>query len=166
MEKRLHKNTRNIPLRLAAVLLCLTLASTSFVSGLFARYVATDQGGDSARVAKFSITGSDVLTQPISASFAPGEEKRDIKIQIANDSEVTVDFTVSVSNETNNLPLELALAKDGTTVPGNKATEQLAPGKSTKNYTLTIDWPVNKNDPKLMGQLDYILVKVTAVQVD
>lgn len=43
----------NIPMILAAILLFLTLLSIHLTSGLYARYVTTASGSDSARVAKF-----------------------------------------------------------------------------------------------------------------
>ena len=43
----------NIPMCLAAVLLCLTLISIHLSSGLYAKYVVNDSGSDSARVIKF-----------------------------------------------------------------------------------------------------------------
>ena len=44
---------RNIPMTLACVLFCLTLISTHFTSGLYARYTTSDSGSDRARVVKF-----------------------------------------------------------------------------------------------------------------
>ncbi len=43
----------NIPIVLACILLCLTLISIHFTSGLYARYVSTADGKDSAKVASF-----------------------------------------------------------------------------------------------------------------
>lgn len=51
----------NIPMCLACVLLCLTLFSVHFSSGVVARYTTTTDSGDSARVIKF---GDLTLTEP------------------------------------------------------------------------------------------------------
>jgi len=47
---------KNIFMRLACVVLVLTLLSTCVISGTFAKYVTTDSASDSARVAKFGVT--------------------------------------------------------------------------------------------------------------
>ena len=46
---------KNRMMRLASVLMVLTLLSTSVISGTFAKYVTTNSGADSARVAKFGV---------------------------------------------------------------------------------------------------------------
>jgi len=173
MGKYLHKNKTkiNIPVCLAAVLLCLTLFSTYLAGGLFARYVTSGQNGDNAGVAKFSIKGSGgLLEQTIEAELIPGGEKS-VDLQIVNDSEVAVAYTVTVTNRTRNLPLGFRIEKSGTTAPvaaNDEATftEQRLPGSYTDNYTLYIEWEADKNDPAPMGMVDYITVTVTAVQTD
>lgn len=60
MAKFLRKPKRNIALRLAGILFCLTLVSFYMVSGLFAKYMTRGQGSDSARVIKF---GNITLTE-------------------------------------------------------------------------------------------------------
>lgn len=46
---------KNRMMRLASVLLVLTLLSTSVISGTFAKYVTSDTASDTARVAKFGV---------------------------------------------------------------------------------------------------------------
>lgn len=53
MANRAQQGKVNIPICLAGVLLCLTLFSTHFTGGLFARYISRDSGSDSARVIQF-----------------------------------------------------------------------------------------------------------------
>jgi len=170
MGKYQHKNKTkmNIPICIAAVLLCLALFSTCFVSGLFARYAASTQSGDDARVARFSIEGECTLWNTIDASLIPGESKT-VKIDINNDSEVALEYTVTVANETNNLPLELRMEKTGGAGPADTDTTftgQWLPGSHTDKYTLYIKWDEDKNDPALMGMVDYIKVTVMAAQID
>ena len=45
--------TINIPLYLTVLLLCLTMLSIHLTNGMFARYISTMGGGDSARVIRF-----------------------------------------------------------------------------------------------------------------
>jgi len=165
---RKTKTKMNIPLCTAAVLLYLTVLSTCLVSGLFARYTTSAQSGDQARAAKFSITGEGSFGQTIEADLVPGENKI-VKLTIKNDSEVSVEYTITAVNETENLPLTLSLEKKGSS-PAEKNTEftvqQLPNNKSTDEYILHIEWPIGKNDPDWMGMVDYITVTVTAAQID
>lgn len=168
MGKYLRKKKRkvNIPIRAAAVLLCLTLFSTYLVSGLFARYTASAEGSDGARVAKFSIQGNDTLTQPIAVSLAPGDTK-EVSLLIENESEVAVEYTIDVTKGTNNLPLSLHMVSEvGTPAVADTFTVQRLPGSHTDRYTLYIDWKAEENDPAVMGMVDYIAVTVTAAQID
>ena len=50
---------KNKMMRLASVLLVLTLLSTSVISGTFAKYTTSDTGTDSARVAKWGFEATD-----------------------------------------------------------------------------------------------------------
>ena len=50
---------KNKMMRIASVLLVAVLLSTCAISGTFAKYVTTDSGSDSARVAKFAFTVSE-----------------------------------------------------------------------------------------------------------
>ncbi len=167
-----HQNNAkvNIPLRVAAVLLCLTLVSTYFVSGLQARYSTSGQSGNSAGVAKFSIEGSGTLLQPIEARVSPGDPKPATLI-IENKSEVAVEYSITVTNVTNNLPLRFRMEKDEVSLAvdadGTTFTAQQIPGNHSDTYVLHIDWDATKNNPDLwMGRVDYITVKVTATQID
>ncbi len=164
---------RNIPLRIAAVLLCLTLLSTYLVSGLLARYSASGESGDGARVAKFSIEGGELLdpSQSIAANLMPGEFDQ-ATIQIQNNSEVAVKYTITVTNETKNLPLEFSMEKKAepsaelSEQPDGTYTAQQLPGGHTDEYTLSIRWNEANKDPALMGMVDHITVTVTAAQID
>ena len=55
---------KNRMMRLASVLLILTLLTTSVISGTFAKYTSTASGSDTARVAKwsFKVGGTDIAT--------------------------------------------------------------------------------------------------------
>ena len=170
MGKYMHKNKlkMNILLRVAAVLLCLTLSSACLVSGLFARYSSSAQISNSARVAKFSIEGEGTLLEAIDASFFPGEEKP-VTLEIRNNSEVAVEYTVPVTNETKNLPLSFRMEKVASAIVDTNSitfTEQLLPNSHTDEYQLHIEWKETDADPTLMGRVDYITVMVTAAQID
>lgn len=161
----------NIPICAAAVLLCLALVSSYFVTGLFARYATRAQSSGDARVAKFSIEGSGIFSQPIEASLVPGSSET-ASLIIQNNSEVAVEYTITVTNMTNNLPLSFRMEKEGSSptmqASGTTFTEQQIPGSHTDEYTLYIKWDKQDDDKDIarMGMVDHIAVTVTAVQID
>ena len=119
---------KNKMMRLAAVLLIAVLLTTSVISGTFAKYVTSDEGSDSARVAKwgvvieadsFGMFETDYETDDDGATFtgdysvssatgdrddllAPGTSGSFADIAITGTPEVAVDVaivaTVAVSN--------------------------------------------------------------------
>ena len=46
---------KNVMMRIASIMLVLVLMTSSVISGTFAKYVTSDNGGDKARVAKFGV---------------------------------------------------------------------------------------------------------------
>lgn len=58
---------KNKTIKAASVLLTLTLITSCFVGGTFAKYVTSDKGSDSARVAKFGVT----VTATSNSAFKP-----------------------------------------------------------------------------------------------
>ncbi len=172
MGKYLKKNKpkRNIPLRVAAVLFYLTLCTTCLVSGLYARYSTNTQSSNQARVAKFSIKGDGILSQTIEAALIPGENET-TSLNIHNNSEVAVEYTVTVSNETGNLPLHLKMTKTGSTQVQEGTgpitfTEPRLSGGQVDQYGLEIQWKAEDNGADWMGKVDHIAVTVTAAQID
>ncbi len=176
MEKRYIK--ANILMCTAAVLLCATLFSMHFVGGLYARYTTSASGSDSARVAAFSITQEGTIFNNIEANVTPGETQS-VTLTIKNNSEVAMEYTLTVTNVTGNItPLKFKLtptegAPSVTTesyengISINSAGQ--IPGEHTDKYTLNIVWePSEKeeDDLALIGMVDYITVSVTAAQVD
>lgn len=163
--------TGNLPIRVAAVLFCLTLLSTYLVTGLFARYAVTAQINEQARVAAFSITGGGALeqTKGITATVSPGEAEI-VNLIIDNKSEVAVEYQVEVTHVTKNLPLSLEVKKDGASLATGKDKitfkDQQVPGTHKDNYELHIQWEAGSGDLALTGMVDYIAVTVTATQID
>ena len=80
--------------RLGVVLLCAMLITFSMMSGLYARYSTTVTGEASAQVAKFDVqvSGDD---SGVSVAVSPTTDGL-YTITIANESEVTVQYTLSV----------------------------------------------------------------------
>ena len=73
---------------IAGALFCLMLVSVSLMSGLYARYISTGSGDDTARVAKFDVA----TTVPnVNAKFVnKGAQDNIYTIEIDNDSEIAV----------------------------------------------------------------------------
>ena len=61
---------KNKMMRLASVLLVLTLLSTSVISGTFAKYITQDSDTDSARVAKWGVTVDVAVDGAFAAEYA------------------------------------------------------------------------------------------------
>ena len=93
---------------IVAVLLCATLFSMHLAGGLYARYTTSTSGGDSARVAEFKIKQDGTIFKTVAANVTPGTTQS-ADLIITNKSEVSVEYTVKVTNVTRNLPLEFTL---------------------------------------------------------
>ena len=114
---------KNMMMRLASVLLIAVLMSTCAISGTFAKYVTSEQGSDTARVAKFGVTveadsfgmfKTDYKTDSKTATFtgdysvsssdgdkllAPGTSGSFADIAITGTPEVAVDVAIAATVE-------------------------------------------------------------------
>jgi len=169
----MQKNINCILMRTVAVLLMLVLVSTSIVTGRFARYVSTASYSDSARVAKFNIvTSADSRsTTEIQAKLVPGDNVEGIVVK--NFSEVAVDFTLTVDNVSDNLPLVFSVKDGDTSITSTENsdgsitfTSTVAPNRTEKFLTLYIKWPFDENNIDLCGRVDLIRITLDAVQAD
>ncbi|MCQ2516242.1 MAG: hypothetical protein MJ094_05205 [Saccharofermentans sp.] len=162
--------------RVVAGLVCAVLITTSIVSGLFAKYTSTGSANDYSRVAKFDVLGEGVLTEPILISLAPSDEGRFVAdISVNSDCEVAVACSVTIDNQYQNIvPLQFELRQksgddyidsDGvTTFTYDPASEDGA------QYGLFLYVPEDENTPdsnlRYRGMVDYLIVNVTATQID
>lgn len=144
----------NIPMCAALVLLMLTMISIHMTSGLYARYVSSASGEDSARVAKFDVSVSDAYGQTVSVPIQPGEEAEKY-FTVTNKSEVAVSLKFAVTSKYSNLPLQFL----------HEVSAAVAPGE-TKNVPLLITWPAAESDDKYIGMVDLLEISVQVVQVD
>ena len=177
---------------IVAVLLCATLCSMHLAGGLYARYTTSTSGGDSARVAECKIKQDGTIFKTVAANVTPGTTQS-ADLIITNKSEVSVEYTVKVTNVTRNLPLEFTLtpkaeaaASEGQNTPSeDQAASPIMtpshsdgistnnarqiPGDHTDEYILNITWKPNEDneeDLALIGMVDYVTVSVTAAQID
>lgn len=149
---------KNMFLRVASVLLVLTLLSACAISGTFAKYTAEAKAEDSARVAKWSfkvdktnIATSETFTFDLFKTIedeaggkeddvakagegetpiiAPGTSGK-ISLVLKNDSEVSANYAVTFSANEAGVPLEFS--SDGTTWETDITKLNIAASDSTK----------------------------------
>ena len=141
--------------RVSLLLLCAFLLSSHMMGGLWAKYYTRNDGGDGARVARFSFDEDlSEQSQSLSVSFAPGEYE-EYTFEIENTGEVALKCVLSIDNLTENLPIEDQVI----------ATSEIACGDSD-TIDWKIEWPVALNSAEYMGKMDILRVVVTVEQVD
>lgn len=77
---------KNLMMRMASVLLIAVLMSTCAISGTFAKYVTSDSGSDSARVAKFGVAVDNT-----GALFLKAYEKNEASYTLGDNTVESVD---------------------------------------------------------------------------
>lgn len=102
---------KNVMMRVASLLMVCVLATTCGISGTFAKYVTSDNGSDSARVAKFGVEISSadfdmfdtnyddtvISAGEIDEVIAPGTDGAFGTISITGTPEVTVDVDIEAT---------------------------------------------------------------------
>ena len=158
-----HKTKMNIPMCLAAILLCLTLFSFYLCGGLYARYTTSDSGEDAARVARFDVSEDGAyFSENLLIETVPGRVEREIVV--TNNSEVAVAYTVTIKNTTKNIPYSFSV--DGSEPMPNECTVTcyLKPN-STESISIVAEW-AEEGALKYMGMVDLITLTISAQQVD
>lgn len=153
------------------VLSCLVLASFWLMCNIYARYSTETSGSDSARVARFNVTMTGEVTQPIKIDVYPGFTQI-YNVEVINNSEVAIDYVMELNNKYGNLPLEMKmLDSDGKEITSK--TESIAAGDTTSHtYQLEISWPRNSEgqtdlqEPDYAGKTDVIEITLKAMQKD
>lgn len=125
---------KNRMMKVAALLLALTLMTSCFVGGTFAKYTSESAGSDTARVAlwKFTLEGADMTDEFTFNLFDYTDANVDVnglndsdkviapgtggyfQIDLVNNSEVNARYTISF-RETNDSNIPLQYSVDGTT---------------------------------------------------
>ena len=90
---------KNKMMRIASILLVVTLLSTCVISGTFAKYVTKAEGADKARVAKWgvlvSVEGNAFATEYQAHDEAYKEDGGEISVQASNEDQVVAPGTSS-----------------------------------------------------------------------
>ena len=131
----------NIPFCAGLILLCLTLFSTHFTSGLYARYVVKDSAEDGARVAKFDVVVNGEADYELSAVCGKTENDMEYSLTIVNNSEVTVKYSLSVIYSITNGQNDITKAVSAVFSEDNQGI--LEPNGGSQDHTLifdVVDW--------------------------
>ena len=97
----MKKSNTGMPIAfyMALLLVCLTFFGVHMSSGLYARYVTTVSGSDTARVAKVSV-GNTVITPDAGIRlnfYDPDMASDSLQFKVVSDSEVTMQYDVIVT---------------------------------------------------------------------
>ncbi len=169
-------------LRLACALLCLTLLTTYWSAGLFARYASTASNSDSARVAAFVFDVADTqahmitleeITQPgdsVTYSFTVTNTRGTAPNKVTSEVEQTYQLTMELAGS---LPLVSSLSGGDTITLMNYGKEsgsshimQAAVEENT-SYSLTVTWPEEQNDIIFSrAGLAHLALSISAQQAD
>ena len=158
---------------LAGILFCLVMITTALMPGLFARYSATGEGEDNARVARFHVEGTGGAVTVARETRENGE----YKLTVTNHSEVAVAydvdfvFTQPVGNWLNLMLGDTVAAEESPLRFRFADVGKLAPGASGEH---TIDFQVDSWDNSLTAAMTGLqgkqelafTVEIHAVQID
>lgn len=133
---RHHKAKINIPMCFAAILLCLTLISIHLTSGLYAKYISSASGNDSARVIKFG-----ELTLAEEGDFCEGN-----KLMIIPGVALTKKATVSFSGSESATYVFIEITPSKWSTTDNKTFSLLSNGKTAMQWNVAEGWLFLKSD--------------------
>ena len=138
--KYLAKHTKtakvNIPMCIASFLFCLTLISIHLTSGLYAKYISSASGNDSARVIKF---GELTLTEE--GDFYEGN-----KLMIIPGVALTKKATVSFSGSESATYVFVEITPSKWSTTDNKTFSLMSNGKTAMQWNVAEGWLFLKSD--------------------
>ena len=105
------------------------------------------------------------MTQSFTWQMVPGETES-IQIEVENDSEVVVAYSITAENPSDNLPLYFSFV-EGQLGQEESAmlTQEMIPGEK-QTFTLHVAWPKGDHDLAYVGRVDNIQITLNATQVD
>ena len=176
------KSVRNLPMRLAALLLILVLASSAGIGKTLASYITSDSASDAAQVARLSVN-ANFFTIRLDEIAKPGDTKS-YTFSVDSRSDVSMRYMLSMTLN-GSMPLECVLTAGGQTVltttldelraqlaAGTALTKtgepiNVAPNSGETACTLTVTWPETENDLEYANNAaSELTVRLQAVQVD
>ena len=171
---------KNRAMRIAALLLVLTMMTSCFVGGTFAKYVTSDDATDSARVAKWGVTitatgdeafaekyndaadenGTKVVSSVAGEDvLAPGTNGALGGIKITGQPEVMVNITVTADLKLTGWNIPYDVDQDGTIEDGE--TVEYCPIVFTVNGAT-----YGTKDTNATNNYDTVALLVTAIQTE
>lgn len=139
----------------------LLVATVVFTGVTFSSYISTAMGQDTARVARFEVSGTESFAVSIPAeAMIPGDSFQQQFI-IQNKGEVAVELSIAAEMMYNKLPLVLTVES-----VANELTQTLSALSEEQTYTLTVSWPSEQNDISWAGKTDVIRLTISAQQID
>lgn len=147
------KKTGTIIKYVLIVLFFLVILSSYMSSGFYAKYISSNSGSDSARVARFKIGENfdGIMSEMFSLELEPGSE---FEIIITNESEVAVSCKLTVNNVTDNLPIF-----DKVDIINIDALD-------SEEKKMVIKWDESYNSKDYAGKVDIINVSLVIEQID
>ena len=138
--KYLAKHTKtakvNIPMCIASFLFCLTLISIHLTSGLYAKYISSASGNDSARVIKF---GELTITET-------GDFYEDNKLMIIPGVDLIKKATVSFSGSESATYVFVEIMPTGWSATDDVTFALLSNGKTAIQWSIADGWVFLKSD--------------------
>ncbi len=158
---------------IALCVLCVTLISFSFTGGLYAKYSTTSSASDSARVAKYNVTVSDLTANELTVdSYDPQGLLGQTRFTVTWDCEVAVRYGVSIEFQ-QPVPDYVTITVDGNTTDNVDAMSKVFTFNSLNTVsagsgeqTHTVGFEV---DPAFQDRdIDFysVYVRVYAEQID
>ena len=126
----------NIPMCIASFLFCLTLISIHLTSGLYAKYINSDSGNDSARVIKF---GELTISET-------GDFYQDNKLMIIPGVDLTKKTAVSFSGSESATYVFVEIIPAGWSTDDNAIFSLLSNGKKAMQWKVANGWEFLKCD--------------------
>ncbi len=168
------KNTGAIAL--VVLLLIVTIASLVLATYAWAKYTTTTSGETTAVVAKWNVSGnssdltwSKTFTHVVAERLAPGTNGT-IPVSFGiNDTEVDVDYVITLVSATNK-PTNLKFYTDATkakeiTVGGTAYSGTIAHGGSDFTGAIYWDWPYETSDGDAADTTDGEAAKTMTVSI-
>jgi hypothetical protein len=138
--KHFAKHTKtakvNIPMCIASFLFCLTLISIHLTSGLYAKYISSASGNDSARVIKF---GELTITET-------GDFYEDNKLMIIPGVDLIKKATVSFSGSESATYVFVEIMPTGWSATDDVTFALLSNGKTAMQWSIADGWVFLKSD--------------------
>ncbi|MBQ8934949.1 MAG: hypothetical protein IJ049_00895 [Oscillospiraceae bacterium] len=176
------ENQKHLTLRIATVLLCLTLATSYALSGSLARFIRSDSSDErTATVALFGHSEEFSLSDLQIKPGDVGESAIVVPITITNQSdgkisEVAQSYTIEIKT-TDNLSLQYTLTEnDEPLTSDDSVTDSYfyqsedwvfeAGVAGTKEYNLIVEWPSGSATAEDSLKLEDITININVTQID